>query len=84
MTEVDILERELRLIRGLLAASLALQLQGIEGTQRDAVAVLHNAGLEPREIATLLGTTANNVSVALVALRKAGRVKARAKAVGEE
>lgn len=74
--DAEILE-ELRMIRGLLQAQLTYALQQGDQTQRDAIALLSNAGLEPREIAANLGTTPNTVSVALVQLRKQGRVKAK-------
>lgn len=73
----DPILRELRLIRGLLVAQLSHALQQGDQSQRDAIAFLSNAGLEPRDIASVLGTTPNNVSVALVKLRKEGRVRAR-------
>ena len=68
---------ELKLIRGLLVAQLTQALSEGDQTQRDAIALLSNAGLEPREIASTLGTTPNTVSVALVQLRKQGRVRPR-------
>lgn len=39
--------------------------------QRDQISLLSKVGLPPREIAELLGTSANTVRVELVALRKA-------------
>lgn len=39
--------------------------------QREQIALLSQAGLQPRDIADLLGTTSNTVRVELVALRKA-------------
>ncbi len=38
--------------------------------QREQIALLDRAGFPPKDIATLLGTTSNTVSVALNALRK--------------
>jgi DNA-directed RNA polymerase specialized sigma24 family protein len=38
--------------------------------QRQQIAVLHQARLQPKEIADLLGTSSNTVRVELVALRK--------------
>lgn len=38
--------------------------------QRQQIAVLSQAGLQPKEIADLLGTSSNTVRVELVALRK--------------
>lgn len=38
--------------------------------QREQIAVLNQAGLPPKDIAGLLGTTPNTVRVELVALRK--------------
>ena len=62
--------RELRLIRGLLSAQLT---QGL--LQKDAIRILHDAGMMPLEIAGTIGTTPNNVNVTLSALRKEGKVK---------
>jgi len=39
--------------------------------QRDQIELLSKAGLQPREIAELIGTTSNTVSVNLTAIRKA-------------
>jgi len=39
--------------------------------QREQIALLNKAGLQPKDIATLLGTSSNTVRVELVALRKA-------------
>lgn len=41
-----------------------------EGTQREKIAILDMAGLQPKEIAEMLGTTSNTVSVALSNIRK--------------
>lgn len=38
--------------------------------QREQIAVLDKAGFQPKDIAALVGTTANTVRVALVALRR--------------
>lgn len=43
--------------------------------QRDQIALLDRAGFQPRDIATFLGTTGNNVRVALTGLRKSGKSK---------
>ena len=47
-------------------------------TQRDKIELLSSAGLQPKEIADLLGTTPNTVNVALSGIRK----KKRGKAIG--
>jgi DNA-directed RNA polymerase specialized sigma24 family protein len=39
--------------------------------QRDQIALLSRAGLPPRDIADILGTSSNTVRVELVAIRKA-------------
>jgi len=46
-------------------------------TQRDQIELLSKAGLKPREIAELLGTTSNTVSVNLTAIRKASKRRRR-------
>lgn len=47
-----------------------------EGTQKEKIKVLSTAGLEPKEIASILGTTPNTVSVALSSLRRDAKKKA--------
>ena len=46
-----------------------------EKTQREKIELLSSAGLQPKEIADLLGTTPNTVSVALSGIRKKKRSK---------
>lgn len=59
------LERELRIVRRLLALSL------IEGKkQREQIALLATAGMDRHEIAELVGTTAGTVSVEISNLKK--------------
>lgn len=41
-------------------------------TQRERIAFLSKTGLAPKEIAEILGTTANSVSVALAKMKKSG------------
>jgi DNA-binding CsgD family transcriptional regulator len=48
-------------------------------TQKEKIQILDSAGLPPKQIADLIGTTPNTVSVALVGLRKE-----RKKAVGAQ
>ena len=62
------LDRVLRLL-----AILAVKDQ----SQTEQIATLSRLGFPPRDIADVLGTTANTVRVALVAIRKAGRLKRR-------
>ena len=45
--------------------------------QRDQIELLSKAGLQPREIAELIGTTSNTVSVNLTAIRKANKKRKR-------
>jgi len=47
--------------------------------RREQIALLAQAGFQPKDIAVLLGTTANTVRVALVALRRAGVGKKKSK-----
>lgn len=47
-------------------------LMGLEG-QKAKILFLHKAGLQPKEIGDLLGTSANSVSVAISAAKKATR-----------
>ena len=44
-------------------------------SQTDQIATLSRVGFSPKEIASVLGTTANTVRVALVSIRRAGRQK---------
>jgi DNA-binding CsgD family transcriptional regulator len=60
-----IIMKKLELLNRLLAANVAKGL-----TFRESVKTLTSAGLAPKEIATILGTTANNVRVTLSAIRK--------------
>ena len=51
-----------------------------EMKQRDQIALLSQAGLQPKDIADLLGTSSNTVRVELVGLRRTrGRKKVRMK-----
>ncbi|MFQ5853093.1 MAG: hypothetical protein ACE5JU_21245 [Candidatus Binatia bacterium] len=43
--------------------------------QREQIAILSQAGFQPKDIADLLGTSSNTVRVELVALRRAGEGK---------
>lgn len=56
---------ELRKISRLLTLLVTKDL-----SQRDKIALLSTAGLQPKEIAELIGTTANTVSVTLSHIRK--------------
>jgi len=47
--------------------------------QNEQIALLDRAGLQPKEIADLVGTTANTVSVALSALRKTKEKRGKAR-----
>jgi DNA-directed RNA polymerase specialized sigma24 family protein len=44
-----------------------------EMKQRDQIALLDRAGLPPREIADIVGTSSNTVRVALVEIRRSAR-----------
>ena len=50
-----------------------------EKSQREKIQILDSAGLPPRQIAEILGTTPNSVSVALVGLRKNRRIVPQAR-----
>jgi len=56
---------ELRKISRLLTLLVTRDL-----SQRDKIALLSTAGLQPKEIADLIGTTPNTVSVTLAHIRK--------------
>jgi DNA-directed RNA polymerase specialized sigma24 family protein len=61
--------------RGVKLNEMAVRLLGImavrELPQTQQVAILNRVGFAPKEIAELLGTTANTVRVALFGIRKA-------------
>ena len=50
-----------------------------ERTQREKIALLSSAGLQPKLIAELLGTTGNTVRVSLAGIRKDAKKKRAAK-----
>jgi len=63
-TDELILKKIDQILRILAAAATA----GMK--QREQIALLSRAGLQPKDIAELLGTSSNTVRVELVALRK--------------
>jgi hypothetical protein len=70
MTEdMQVLAEKLDTILQLVAVGL------VEGKkQRDQIRILFLGGLRPSRIAAILGTTQNNVNVALTSLRRDGLV----------
>jgi DNA-binding CsgD family transcriptional regulator len=70
MTEdMELLSEKLDNIIQLIAVGL------VEGKkQREQIRILFLAGLRPSRIAAILGTTPNNVNVALTSLRREGLV----------
>ena len=46
-------------------------------SQTDQISTLSRCGFSPKEIADTLGTTSNTVRVALVSIRRVGRLKKR-------
>ena len=73
--QFDDIASELRRIGRLLTLLVTKDL-----SQKDKIALLSTAGLQPKEIAELIGTTPNTVSVTLAQIRKdqAGRRGGRA------
>lgn len=67
MSSEDVIER-LDLIIKLLAMNMMKE----EGTQKDKIIQLSTIGLHPKEIANILNTTSNTVSVTLSNARRAG------------
>lgn len=63
--EIDRLDRKLDTIQNLLALSLVSNLK-----RADQIALLDRAGYGPKQIAGLLDTTPNTVSVTLSQIRK--------------
>jgi DNA-directed RNA polymerase specialized sigma24 family protein len=70
-TEERILQKMDQLLR--ILALMATK----DKKQREQIAFLDQAGLQPKHIAELLGTSSNTVRVELVALRKTGSSKKR-------
>lgn len=64
-------------LESLLRRSVALQAIAlvIGRRQNDQILLLDRAGFQPKEIAALIGTTANSVRVALTHIRKRGTTK---------
>jgi len=52
--------------------------------QKDQISVLDEAGFKPKQIADILGTTSNTVSVSLNAIKKERLAKERKEATKEE
>jgi len=53
---------------------------GVDGkSQREQIRLLAAAGFPPKDIAPMIGTTANSVRVALSAIRKVGKPQRRKK-----
>lgn len=73
-TDELILEKLDQILRILAAAATT----GMK--QREQIALLNRAGLQPKNIAELLGTSSNTVRVELVGLRKSPGKKGRKKA----
>ena len=62
--------QELQKISRLMAVTSLREL-----TQRERIELLGTAGFPPREIADLLGTTPNTVSVALSKMKRRGKTR---------
>jgi hypothetical protein len=52
--------------------------------QKEQIRLLSIAGMGPKEIADLIGTTANTVNVALSALRKNGKMNLKSEGAKED
>ncbi|TAJ08427.1 MAG: hypothetical protein EPO61_10020 [Nitrospirae bacterium] len=60
-------------LNGLLRLIAVFATKGLR--QREQIALLSQAGFQPKDISELLGTSSNTVRVELVAIRKAKAVK---------
>ncbi|MFX0138897.1 MAG: hypothetical protein ACFFDN_34975 [Candidatus Hodarchaeota archaeon] len=67
MDHEEILER-----LDLIIKLLAMNIMSGEGTQKDKIIQLSKIGLQPKEIANILNTTSNTVSVTLSNARREG------------
>lgn len=79
MPEID--EKQFREITGkmdLIARLLALNIVKGLKVQKDKIITLSSFGFGPSEIAKLLGTTSNTVSVALSEIKKKGKKEEQA------
>ena len=56
----------------LIIKLLAMNFMKEEGSQKDKIIQLSKIGLQPKEIANILGTSSNTVSVTLSTARKEG------------
>lgn len=56
----------------LIVKLLAMNILNDEGTQKEKVIKLSKIGMQPKEIANILNTSSNSVSVALSGARKEG------------
>ncbi len=79
-SEINELIREIKGLK-LLMARMAVK---DVNPQKEQIRVLNVAGLTPSEIADVLGTTSNTVSVALSVMKKATKSKPAKEAKGPE
>ncbi len=64
-------EQQLEKLEQILRLLAVMATKGLK--QRDQIAILDQAGLPPKNIAALVGTSSNTVRVELVSLRRANR-----------
>jgi len=64
--------QELQRISKLLALTITRELK-----QKEKIELLYSIGFQPKEIADLIGTTSNTVSVTLVEIRKEAQTSKR-------
>jgi transcriptional regulator len=58
----------------LIRIQALLAVRGMD-TQKEKIVFLYGAGIKPKDIAMILGTTANNVSVVMAGYKKATAAK---------
>ena len=75
-SDIEVTRRLDTLIR-LVATALCA-----ERSQKEKISILAGAGLMPKEIAEIVGTTPNTVSVSLSAMRRKAKPQAKAKKKG--
>ena len=73
------MDRELEVLTERVDRLIKLVATGLvaDKTQRDQIWLLSKAGLPPREIAEIIGTSANTVRVELTAIRKRNKKRGR-------
>jgi len=79
-SEITNISQKLDILIRLVALSLVKELK----TQKEQIALLSDAGFQPKQIAEILGTTSNTVRVALHSIKKEREARESKKASEEK